>query len=388
MATTAIIYPNFFDERGSKRKLGGVETYLWQLSRLIADRGGQPVLFQAAERPFRRQLDHLTVEGIVPGKRLGRSTLQRDLYEHAMDRVASEGGVVVFGADHASVPTRYPRSVSIQHGIGWDLPARFYGKAASGLPLPEGMRKRYVAWRSRRYFENCPNRVCVDYNFPNWYRAQDTGEDDGRTWTIPNFVDLPRDFVPDLRRHREEAVRFVFARRFVEYRGTRTMVAAAQKLLDMLDDVSFCFAGEGPDEEYIRERFGNHTRVSITRFHSDESLSFHSRFHVAVVPSLASEGTSLSLAEAMGAGCAVVATGIGGMTNMVIDGYNGRLVQPDADALAAILHELTTDRAQRTRLATRAADTARDAFSLERWRDRWSRVLDEIERRPLSNVST
>ena len=387
MSSTAIVYPNFFDPNGSERKLGGVETYLWQLSRLISDRGGEPVLFQAAERSFRRQLEHLAIEGIVPSRRLGRTTLQRDLYERAVDHVQVDNGTIVFGADHTSVPTRYPRAVSIQHGIGWDLPAHFYRQAASRVPLPDGARKRYVAWRSRRYFENCPNRVCVDYNFPNWYRAQSSGADSGRIWTIPNFVDLPRDFAPDLGRHRDGVVRFIFARRFVEYRGTRIMTDAARSLLDRLGNVSFCFAGEGPDEAHIRERFGDDPRVSITRFLPEESLAFHSQFHVAVVPSLASEGTSLSLAEAMGAGCAVVATGIGGMTNMVIDGYNGRLVQPQAEALADVLHQLATDPAQRARLATRAADTAREAFSLDRWRDRWSHVFDEIERQPPSNVS-
>ena len=91
----------------------------------------------------------------------------------------------------------------------------------------------------------------------------------------------------------------------------------------------------------------------------------------------------LSLAEAMGAGCAVVATGVGGMTNMVIDGYNGRLVEPQAEALTAVLHEVVTDRSQRQRLATRGAETAREAFALERWRARWSRVLDEVECCPL-----
>ena len=122
----------------------------------------------------------------------------------------------------------------------------------------------------------------------------------------------------------------------------------------------------------------------VHRFLPDESLAVHGRHHIAVVPSLASEGTSLSLAEGMGTGCAVIATGVGGMTNMVIDGYNGRLVEPQAEALAVVLRELIIDRPLRQCLAARGAETAREAFSLERWRARWSRVLDEIERCPLN----
>ncbi len=172
---TAIIYPNFLTPDGSERRIGGVETYLWQLSRLIRDRGGTPVLLQAASRPFQRQVEHLTVVGLVPGRRFGRSTLHADLYRRARALVAGDGGTIIFGADHASVPAAYPRAVSIQHGIGWDLPARFYTNGVSRLPgVSQAHSKRYVAWRSRRYFEHCPNRVCVDYNFPNWYRLRPT----------------------------------------------------------------------------------------------------------------------------------------------------------------------------------------------------------------------
>ncbi len=133
----------------------------------------------------------------------------------------------------------------------------------------------------------------------------------------------------------------------------------------------------------MRTALGDDSRVTFTRFLPDESLAVHGQHHIAVVPSLASEGTSLSLAEGTGTGCAVIASGVGGMTNMVIDGYNGRLVEPQAEALAVVLRELIIDRPLRQRLAARARDRPR-SVSLERWRARWSRVLDEIERCPLN----
>ena len=289
---TAIIYPNFLTPDGSERRVGGVETYLWQLSRLIHERGATPVLLQAASHPFQRQVEHLSVEGFVPGHSLGRSTLHSDLYQRARSLVDGNEGTLIFGADHASVPTEYPRAVSIQHGIGWDLPSRFFTYGIGRLPgVSPTFSKRYVAWRSRQYFEHCANRVCVDYNFPNWYRTQSEAEDTGRISTIPNFVDLPEGYKPDLGRHEGETISVLFARRFVEYRGTRIMIEAARSLLRTLDRVAFCFAGEGPEEAWMRDALGADPRVTFTRFLPDESLAVHGRHHVAVVPSLASEGT-------------------------------------------------------------------------------------------------
>jgi len=33
--------------------------------------------------------------------------------------------ILIFGADHVSIPTQNPRHISIQHGISWDLPVKY-----------------------------------------------------------------------------------------------------------------------------------------------------------------------------------------------------------------------------------------------------------------------
>jgi glycosyltransferase involved in cell wall biosynthesis len=161
------------------------------------------------------------------------------------------------------------------------------------------------------------------------------------------------------------------------------MIHALKRLLPLFPNVEACFAGEGPDHRIIASAFENVPRVSLRKYLPDDSLRVHEAFHIAVVPSLASEGTSLSLAEAMAAGCAVVATNVGGMTNMVIDGYNGRLVDPDPECLVEVLAELVRSADLRKRLGMRASQTAQEAFSLARWKARWSQVLDHVQSLPL-----
>ena len=107
-------------------------------------------------------------------------------------------------------------------------------------------------------------------------------------------------------------------------------------------------------------------------------MHVHLAHDIVVVPSLGSEGTSLSVAEGMGAGCAVVATNVGGITNMIIDGYNGLLVMPTAAALTTALERVIADPELRQALGSKAYETAVRSFSLEVWEAKWRQVLEEV----------
>jgi glycosyltransferase involved in cell wall biosynthesis len=91
-----------------------------------------------------------------------------------------------------------------------------------------------------------------------------------------------------------------------------------------------------------------------------------------------SEGTSLSAIEAMWHGGAVVATNVGGLGNIILDGDNGLLTDVDGAAFTAALRRLVEDADLRRRLGARAYDTARCCFSLDLWERRVWDVLAPI----------
>lgn len=73
-----------------------------------------------------------------------------------------------------------------------------------------------------------------------------------------------------------------------------------------------------------------------------------------------SEGLGNVFLEAQAAGCAVVATRVGGIPDIVIDGQTGLLVPPDdPDAAAQMLQCVLNDQERRTRLATAASAHAK-----------------------------
>ena len=79
-----------------------------------------------------------------------------------------------------------------------------------------------------------------------------------------------------------------------------------------------------------------------------------------------SEGVSLTILEAMAAGLAIVATGVGG-TPEVVDDASGRLIPArDAGVLRAALDELAADPQRRQTLGTGARQRVERLFTLDR----------------------
>ncbi|MEB2309924.1 MAG: glycosyltransferase family 4 protein [Candidatus Brocadiaceae bacterium] len=384
----AFIYPRLFDHDGEEQLIGGIETYLLHLAALCLKMGWDPVLFQFANKPFKRTINALEVIG-VPVAGFNKSHIfapftfkykKVELFTAAKKKLDGKKDIFVFGADWFSIKTKNPRCISIQHGISWDLPTRYITKRElfeSGWGARLG--KWFFIHSAIKDFENCPNRVCVDYNFLNWYRTTLGVETKGKIWVIPNFASSTASLEQiTAKRRTTDNVRILFARRFTPYRGIRIMTESAKEILQRYDEVCFTFAGEGPEEAWLKAQFVGEKRVVFTKYLPHEVLDVHLVHDIAAVPSIASEGTSLSVAEAMGAGCAVVATAVGGITNMIINGYNGILVMPDVVSLTDGLELLIKNVELRMQIMKRAYETAKEAFGLGIWEERWQKVLLEV----------
>jgi len=375
----AIIYSQFYDSYGNTIKIGGIETYLNNLAKLLAEMQYSVTIFQSSHLEFVKKMDNITIIG-VPIANLSRNRKRHALYRRASCWLDGENGLLIFGADHFSVPTNNPKAISIQHGVSWDLPAKYYTRKSGAIAQIVSIFRKYLdRLNAAKYFDNCLNRVCVDYNYLNWRRTTCLSEPKGRIWVIPNFMSqcLNKEIILERNKINKPEIEILFARRFTKSRGTELMIHAIKEISSRYNNVNFTFAGEGEEEERLRSELRDY-KVTFTKYASSQSMEFHSHYDIAVIPSLGSEGTSLSVIEAMGAGCAVVATSIGGITNIVINDYNGLLVAPEPKALAHSLEQLINDRNLRLRLGQNAYAVAEHSFSLEKWKDQWANVIREV----------
>lgn len=130
----------------------------------------------------------------------------------------------------------------------------------------------------------------------------------------------------------------------------------------------------------LAERLGVSERVRMLGFRNDVGTVLGAADLIAV-PSSTPDPLPGAAIEAAAAGCAVIASGHGGLPEIIRDGETGRLVRPgDASALAEVAAELLDDRDERERLGAAAAADVRARFAPERLRDAIHALYDSVRR--------
>jgi glycosyltransferase involved in cell wall biosynthesis len=145
-------------------------------------------------------------------------------------------------------------------------------------------------------------------------------------------------------------------------------------------DVSLDVFGAGPDLGELtflawQLRLSDSVRFRGQSANAASELVAYDAF---CLPSLI-EGLPMALIEAMGTGLPVVASAVGGIPEVIVDGDNGLLVAPaDPAALAAALRSLARDPDLRARMGANARRTVRDQLSIERSVAAYTSVYREL----------
>lgn len=362
-----IIY-NYLKPDGSGISIGGVQTYITNLIPLLKESGYAITIYQWATKDFHQEFDNYDVYGL---KDEGKDNKKKAeiLSSYAFLRITPSSDLLIYGTDFLIKKYAPCRSIAIQHGIAWDVP---FNQCSHWRYFRHFLGKCKDAWYTIQRISKVDQLVCVDYNFVNWHRAI-SPYPKTKHIVIPNFSVIPSS-IPE---KNNKIVHIIFARRLFTYRGTRLFANVAERLLNKYHDIKITIAGTGPDEKYIQQKLSKYTQVEFCTYNNDESLSIHADKDIAVVPTLGSEGTSLSLLEAMASGCAVVCTNVGGMTNIILDGYNGYIINPEEEALYAAMISLIENKDTRKMLQLNAYNTVSHAFSLEKWQKKWLQVIKQ-----------
>lgn len=367
-----IICRHFLDyEKMESLLIGGVETYIDNLISVILECGLEPIVIQYANYDKCVKYKGIDVYGVnIQGATLRK---RKKLMYQKYKELNTESDNILFYASEQDVYKRDKLfTVAIQHGIEWDV--QDDGKYNKINFLKTFTKKVVLSFLRIKVCSYMDYLVCVDYNFINWFRTLSRYKLK-KYRCIPNFSKLPE----EIPQKDKEKVNIIFARRFVDFRGTVLFAEAIKEVLENHKNVFVTIAGTGPDENKMREILKDCDNVIFTKYGSEDSHKIHADKHIAVVPTKGSEGTSLSLLEAMASGCAVIATNVGGMTNIVIDGYNGTLINPEINELKNAITELVEDEKKREFLAKNAYDSVEYGFSHSVWREKWLSVFREIE---------
>jgi len=153
----------------------------------------------------------------------------------------------------------------------------------------------------------------------------------------------------------------------VPHKGQRYLIDAATTLLHAQPDARVVIAGEGELRPALEQQIRHHhleKHVILAGFRPDV-LSVHKAFDVFVMSSV-TEGLGTSLLDAMACGKPIVATNVGGIPEVVVDGETGLLVPPrDASALASAIARLLGDPQLRERMGAAGLERVQTKFSAE-----------------------
>ena len=150
-------------------------------------------------------------------------------------------------------------------------------------------------------------------------------------------------------------------------KGHRTLLEAWPLVLAAVPNAWLLVVGEGSERESLEaqaEMLGISHRVVFTGRREDVP-AVTAALDVAVLPSYR-EAQGLSVLEAMALSRPVVASGVGGIPEMIVDEVSGLLVPPqDCDALAAAIVRLLTDHPMADTMARRGHDLVHERFCVE-----------------------
>jgi len=314
----AIAAPNYFDSIGERIIFGGGERYLYTLWKTLTEAGAEADVYQmASEKVFKREYKGMKVIGIPS---------RCDLADYSSSFIDAFNTltwrydlriyfILTFGWSYTIRP-----AIGVSHGVWFDYPSH---SVHTG-----GIEAREVYFdRLKIALSNFDTIISCDTNTVGvlstlWPQLRE------RFTYVPNFVDT-QEFHPRQEPRNWEKPRILVPRRLTSLRG-------AQKVIDLaheFKDVGWQLVGRGHEdetEEQLTQFLKKNQWDNVKWFwqEMDKMPPVYREADIALFLTEAAEGSSLSALEALASGLITIVTPVGGLTDLVLDGYNGFVVEP------------------------------------------------------------
>jgi len=191
--------------------------------------------------------------------------------------------------------------------------------------------------------------------------------------TIPNYVDCKL-FAPD-----ENIIQknfdLIFIGRIEKVKNIETLLNAIMTL-----GVRSLIIGDGSLKTSLEEKFNSSLITWIGKIKNLELPRYLNRAQLYIIPSF-KEGHPKTLIEAMSCGSAVIGANSPGISNIIDDGVNGILCEPNKDSMVEKISYLLENPKIRFSIGAKAREYAINRFSLTKISkleyDLYSRILNK-----------
>ncbi len=159
---------------------------------------------------------------------------------------------------------------------------------------------------------------------------------------VPNAIDVTSLDTNEDKRYPKQVI---FAGRLSNEKGIDSLISIAQKLSD---EIHLIILGAGPEEQKIKDLTKIHKNIHFLGYQNKkETISLIRGSDVLIQPSL-QEGISSTLLEAMACKTAIIASNVGGNTELIQNNVNGIILDPkDIDSfIQQILYLLNNEQSR------------------------------------------
>lgn len=366
------------DSKGNKTKgkdkiiFGGAEKMTIDICHLLQEIGHVVTVYQpfiGANKVFTKMYKGIPFVMIPNDPRSWKHHTCPDL-NWKFNELSALDELRIYFASYLCFPEAKSPCITISHGIYWD-------NIQGGSPincLTENERKEFFK-RQMQGFKDADVCVAVDSNIRKVLQAIEPGSEK-RTKIIYNYVDTEQ-FVPAQNRAERERLNILFPRRLTAIRGSTEVTKAFMKL----PEYDFTLVGQSHDEqaqEGFAKAHADKKNVKITWRPTDEMVELYQDADISLVPTISTEGLSLSLLESMSCGLPTITTPVGGLGDAVIDGYNALIYDPNHEDLSQYIEYLASDKELRDKMGKRAREIAVECFDITRWRNQWRELIRQF----------
>ena len=360
----SVLTTTFYDFNGYNYYSGGAERYLVDLNELCTKLGVQMDIYQAANYPWFRKYKNINV---IASNFNSKPFLYMDkdyVNECFAYKNLNRSQLNIFSAFNEVLPNSIHPNIGISHGIFWDNTHSHSYNFAERFMMPI------------ESAEALDMLVSVDTNTINWFQTIDYTYSNKMAY-IPNYVD--RDIFKPAKNKKDDEIVILYPRRLYYPRGFYLLLNIIDEILGKHKNVKIWFVGRGFDDDtkHLKAKMKKwKDKVMWSELDPEEMPQAYQKADISLVPTLHSEGTSLSCLEAMATGNIVVSTRVGGLPDLVLNNYNGFLIEPNEQSLLSTLNYIIENIYNLKNIRKNAIDVAK-TFDKKNWDEKWINILKD-----------
>lgn len=197
--------------------------------------------------------------------------------------------------------------------------------------------------------------ICQGIFWKSFFTKLDKQSVQTKFVVIPNWIDSSIYEINRIEKKRDSIIRVLYMGWIQEDKGVHDIFSAIKKLPSVNKEVEFIFLGDGPSRQFFIEMTNNEKLPFLFSFpgwvHGEEKLTYLANADIFILASY-SEGLPNSLMEAMLCGIPSIATNVGSVSDLIIDGETGILIEKqNVDQLASGINQLISDESLRTKFS-------------------------------------